>query len=149
MCIRDRGHAIYDFGNLGQFGGGPHKIDECYSQQLALSEGWASFYGAWLYIDLADTDAKFQYLVPRRAPIRIENVPEDVCRGTGNEWRVTSFLWDVVDLNRDEEEVEENFRLTWEALYNSNVRSVEAARARLESKGIQKNRLDRAWNKNF
>ena len=149
IVAHEMGHAIYDYGNLGQFGGGPHKIDQCYSKNLALSEGWASFFAAWLYIDLADPDAKFQYLVPRRAPIEIEHVPEDVCRDTTNEWRVTSFFWDVVDFNRDLEEVEETFRLTWEALYNSNVGSVEGARSLLESKGVNKGRLERAWNNNF
>lgn len=143
------GHAIYDFGNLGQFGGGQHKIDECYSDTLALSEGWATFFAAWLYIDLADSDAKFQYLVPRRAPIRIEHIPADVCRGIKNEWRVSGFFWDVIDANQDGEISNQEFAKTWNALFNSNSRNVMDARQRFQNKGIDQAQLEQAWQLNF
>lgn len=39
--------------------------------------------------------------MPRRAPVRIENTPADVCAGNRNEWRVASVLWDVYDTHGD------------------------------------------------
>ncbi|MBI2942601.1 MAG: hypothetical protein HYY25_00220 [Candidatus Wallbacteria bacterium] len=95
------GHAIFFTGTSSQAGGGQHKIDECYTSSLAFSEGWATFFGGVCHLDRADTDAKFQFLVPRRAPIRIENVPADVCMTEKNEWRVSAALWDLYDSNAD------------------------------------------------
>ncbi|MBI3891629.1 MAG: hypothetical protein HY303_08895 [Candidatus Wallbacteria bacterium] len=95
------GHAIFFTGTSSQAGGGQHKIDECYSQSLAFSEGWATFFGGVCHLDRGDADAKFQFLVPRRAPIRIENVPADVCMGEKNEWRVSAALWDLYDTHED------------------------------------------------
>lgn len=149
IVAHEMGHAIYDQGNLGQFGGGAHKIDECYSKSLALSEGWATFFGGWLYLDINDADAKFQYLVPRRSPIRIENVPDDVCRQITNEWRVSSFFWDIIDVNDDGETSAEAFAKTWKALENSNTSGIDTARARLDAQGFDKGLTDRAWSKNF
>jgi hypothetical protein len=143
------GHAIYDLGKLGAWGGGQHKIDECYSEGMALSEGWATFFAGWLYIDLADNDAKFEYLVPRRAPIQIEHVPQDVCNAPTNEWRVASFLWDLIDLNDDGESVDAIFAITWNALENSKVSGPVRARALFERTGISKENVERAWNNNF
>lgn len=98
------GHAVYYFASNFGSGGGPHKIDECYSPGLALSEGWATFFSAAIFLERDDPDAKFEFLVPRRAPIRIENVPEDVCQGPNNEWRVAAWFWDVYDTHKDRED---------------------------------------------
>lgn len=96
------GHAIYHQALNARSQGGFHKIDDCYSGTLALSEGFASFFSAAIHLERNDPDARFdQYLVPRRAPIRIENVPEDVCPGSRNEWRVASAFWDVYDTHVD------------------------------------------------
>ena len=81
--------------------GGSHKIDECYSEGLAWSEGWASFFAAAVHLSPDDADAKFEFMVPRRAPIRVENVPDDVCKGSASEWRVFSGLWDLYDRHED------------------------------------------------
>lgn len=143
------GHAIYDQAKMGSFGGGPHRIDECYSEALALSEGWASYYGAWLKIDRADSDAKFEYMVPRRAPLRIEHVPGDVCQGPRNEWRVTAFLWDLLDLNQDNEEVEETFARLWKATANKRSRNVSEMKSHLISAGLDAAAVERVWNQNF
>ena len=72
------GHAIYDQADIGVSGGGRHRIDECYTNALALSEGWATFFAGWLNLRLNDQDARFEFLVPRRAPIRLENIPSDL-----------------------------------------------------------------------
>jgi len=143
------GHAIYDMADIGAFGGGQHKIDECYTDRLALSEGWASYFSAWLGVDLADADAKFEFMVPRRAPIRFENVPADVCLGHKSEWRVTSFLWDLIDLNRDSESMEETFARVWHALAGSDARSAVDVAASLQKAGFSPELLDLVWELNF
>ncbi len=143
------GHAIYDLGSLGKFGGGPHRIDECYSSELALSEGWASFFSGWLSVDPLDSDAKFEFMVPRRAPIRFENIPPDVCRAPTNEWRVTAFFWDLYDQHSDLEGAEESFARLWAPLFKSGVPSLEAARDRLKTGGVDPDVLERVWQLNF
>jgi hypothetical protein len=145
----EMGHAIYDQGGLGRFGGGEHKIDECYSNTLALSEGWASFFSGWVSVNLADPDAKFEYMVPRRAPIRFENIPADVCKGENNEWRVTGFFWDLIDLHQDGEAMSESFARLWNAMKGSHVSSASEAMLRLEQAGIDVNGLRLVWSLNF
>lgn len=116
------GHAIYHQALNAASRGGQHKIDECYQDTLALSEGFASFFSAAVQLDKNDPDARFdQYLVPRRAPIRIENVPEDVCAGPANEWRVSSVFWDVFDSHEDGgENLSLGLRTIFEALGRQN-----------------------------
>jgi hypothetical protein len=145
----EMGHAIYDLGALGRFGGGSHKIDECYSKTLALSEGWASFFSGWVSVSLADPDAKFEYMVPRRAPIQFENIPADVCKGESNEWRVTGFFWDMIDLHQDGETMNESFARLWNALKGSRVSTASEAMLQLEKSGIDANNLRTVWNLNF
>ena len=143
------GHAIYDQAKLGSFGGGPHRIDECYSEALALSEGWASYYAAWLKIDRADSDAKFEYMVPRRAPLRIEHVPADVCQGPRNEWRVTAFLWDLLDLNADNEEVGERFSRLWQATATKRSRNIAEMKQHIVNAGLDADAVEKVWQQNF
>lgn len=99
--LHEFGHAVMAAGTRSYGGGGQHKIDECYNAGLAWSEGWATFFAGAAHLSPADPDAKFQYLVPRRAPIRLENVPEDVCKGPASEWRVAAGLWDLHDVHAD------------------------------------------------
>ncbi|PIP95957.1 MAG: hypothetical protein COW00_02535 [Bdellovibrio sp. CG12_big_fil_rev_8_21_14_0_65_39_13] len=143
------GHAIYDQANIGSFGGGSHKIDECYSQALALSEGWASFFSAWISIDLNDPDAKFEFMVPRRAPLRIETIPSDVCPGEKNEWRVTGFFWDLIDLHQDDEDLNESFQLLWDKTLNKKAKTTNEIAANLISLGLPQAHINEAWELNF
>jgi len=145
----EMGHGIYDLANLGVFGGGAHKIDECYSEALAISEGWASFFSAWLNVDLQDPDAKFEYMVPRRAPIRFESIPSDVCPGQTNEWRVTGFFWDLVDLHDDSEKATELFARMWNAMKGTRVGSALAAKNKLKNAGFDPELLQIVWDLNF
>ncbi len=146
IAAHELGHAVYYYANLGQMGGGAHRIDECYSQRLALSEGWASYFSAWVFLELDASDPGFEFLVPRRAPIQVENVPADVCRGTGNEWRVMAFLWDLIDSHEDEEVINENFSEIWNVMLESNIPSANALRNRLIQRGHSEQRVDEAWN---
>lgn len=145
----EMGHAIYDQADIGAFGGGQHFIDRCYSGNLALSEGWASYFSAWVSVPLDDADARFEYMVPRRAPIRFENIPEDVCEGPNNEWRVNGFFWDFIDLADDGEGGTETFARVWQALLNGNARNVGAAAQSLVSAGFDPALVDTVWNLNF
>ena len=146
----EMGHAIYDFGEIGASQGGQHKIDECYSAALALSEGWASFFSAFVSVDLRDPDAKFEFMVPRRAPIRLESIPADVCAGMENEWRVTGFFWDLLDQHSDGESVEQSFASLWQPLQGSMVPSAADAAKRLEARGVlPRGVLQQVWQQNF
>lgn len=145
----EMGHGIYDLAEVGSFGGGEHKIDECYSTALALSEGWASYFSGWVSVALDDVDARFEHMVPRRAPIRFENVPEDVCAGQENEWRVTAFFWDLIDLANDGEGSVEPFARVWRALAASHSRSAQDAARALERSGVPSELIDIAWLLNF
>lgn len=115
------GHAMFFAGFNSAGGGGPHKIDECYGADLAWSEGFASFFSAVISIERNDPDAKFEFMVPRRRPIRMENVPADVCEGHTNEWRVGAALWDVYDTHDDgTDRVAVEFKTIWGALVKTN-----------------------------
>lgn len=142
------GHAIYDQGRIGQQQGGRHRIDECYTGTLALSEGWASFFSAWLSIDLKDSDAKFEYMVKRRAPLEIETVPSDVCKGPTNEWRVTAFLWDIIDLAYDGENAQESFAKIWKLTHKKRFRNITQLAKSLEE-NIDPMLIKLLWEKNF
>lgn len=143
------GHAIYDQAKIGVFGGGAHKIDECYTHALALSEGWASFFSAYLSLDLNDTDAKFQYMVPRRAPLRIEQIPDDVCASEKNEWRVTGWLWDLIDLSADQEQIEKSFLSLWDLTLNKKFKKTSDIARLLISRGNNQQEITNSWSLNF
>ncbi len=149
VVSHELGHAIYDQGGIGTFGGGQHYIDQCYSEALALSEGWASFFAAWLNIDLSDPDAKFEFMVPRRAPIRFETIPGDVCQKATNEWRVIGFFWDLIDQHNDGETLSVSFQRLWRDLQGARVPSAAKARERLLVRGWDQARMNLIWNLNF
>lgn len=149
VVAHEMGHAIYDQAKIGAFGGGEHKIDLCYSNALALSEGWASFFAAWTQIPLNDPNARFEYMVPRRAPIQVEHVPNDVCGKPQSEWRVFSFLWDLIDLNNDGEVSSVAAKKLWDDLFFAQANSIEAIYQRLQSKGWNQSELRSVWNLNF
>lgn len=143
------GHAIYDRANIGAFGGGQHFIDRCYTDRLALSEGWASFFSAWVSLELEDPSAQFEFMVPRRAPLGVEHVPDDVCEGPTNEWRVYTFLWDVIDRNDDGELTAMEFQVYWDVVFNQNVRSIHQQMGLLKQSGEDTTQLEHIWRHNF
>lgn len=111
------GHAMTDIGTNSNMGGGQHKIDECYSENLAWSEGFATFLSGVVSLEKSDPDARFEFIVPRRAPIREENVPEDVCNGQKNEWRASAAIWDLYDTHQDgQDKLAIPFKTIWNAV---------------------------------
>lgn len=133
------GHAISDQGLNMRFGGGQHMIDRCYDETLAWSEGIASFLGLAVSVPANDPNASFEFMVPRRAPLRYENVPDEkdpehpdapaVCRGPANEWRAGAAIWDLYDTHVDgTDRAALPFARIWESLAKGNgkppVRSV-------------------------
>jgi hypothetical protein len=142
------GHAMFDQGNVGRMQGGQHYIDRCYNDTLALSEGWASFFSAFLSVELDDKDAKFEYMVPRRAPLRIETIPADVCNGYANEWRVTGFLWDVIDTNPDNEMISELFGAAWNLTAGKMAASLTNIRDSLVSGGFNREEIAHIFAQN-
>ena len=125
VVLHELGHAVMDGAMDARTSGGSHKIDECYSAGLAWSEGWATFFAGAVRLSPDDPEAKFEFLVPRRAPIRLENVPADVCRGANNEWRVAAGLWDIYDRHPDEgDAVLLSFRTLWTGVTGGVTRSV-------------------------
>jgi hypothetical protein len=125
VVLHELGHAVMDGAMDARTSGGSHKIDECYSAGLAWSEGWATFFAGAVRLSPDDPDAKFEFLVPRRAPIRLENVPADVCRGPHNEWRVAAGLWDIYDRHPDEGDAAVlPFRTLWTGVTGGVTRSV-------------------------
>lgn len=126
--LHELGHAVMRGSMRARMRGGQHKIDECYSQELAWSEGWATFFAASVRLKRDDADAKFEHLVPRRAPIRLENVPADVCQGPTNEWRVAAGFWDLHDLHDDGgDRWASPFALLWKATRGQTLGSVGEA----------------------
>ncbi len=142
------GHAIFDQGRIGRMAGGEHYIDRCYNQTLALSEGWASYFSAFINLGLNDPDAKFEFMVPRRAPIRFEHVPADVCAGFNNEWRVNAFLWDLIDTNRDNEAIEAQFAAVWNLTSGKMSSGLGQIRDLLIQGGFLQSEIDSVWNQN-
>lgn len=151
--LHELGHAVMSAGMRARGGGGEHKIDACYSAGLALSEGWATFFAAAVRLSPDDADARFQYLVPRRAPIRIENVPEDVCRGETNEWRVAAGFWDLYDSHPDGGDgVNLGFSSLWDSLKDGSMgsfadawrlirRTLPAGTAEAAARAVEQNSL--------
>ena len=125
VVLHELGHAVMNGAMSTNTSGGSHKIDECYSEGLAWSEGWASFFAAAVRLSPDDADAKFEFMVPRRAPIRVENVPADVCKGSASEWRVFAGLWDLYDRHEDGlDKVALGFGPIWKGVTSGTTSSV-------------------------
>lgn len=143
VTLHEFGHAVFHYGSSAQGSGGSHKIDECYAKALAWSEGWASFFAAQCHEAADAEDAKFEFMVPRRAPIRVENVPTDVCQGDTNEWRVAAALWDVYDTHFDiNDRVSMNFATMWQCMREGrNIKEVkkfiDVLKTKLDAAGVE------------
>ncbi len=151
VILHELGHAVMHGSMRLQSAGGQHKIDECYNAALAWSEGYATFFAAAVRLGRGEEDAKFEFLVPRRAPIRLENVPEDVCRGENNEWRVAAALWDLFDTHADGKDAAAfDFGKVWRPLRDQSMGSYSTAYAliakTLDAGQLRLARDASAWN---
>ncbi len=134
VVTHELGHAVQNGAMTIRSAGGEHKIDQCYSPELAWSEGWASFFAAAVHLKLDDADAHFEFMVPRRAPIGVENVPSDVCQGESSEWRVFAGLWDLVDTHDDGlDHFSMPFSALWKSLRGQSMGSMSEAWALIKS----------------
>ncbi|MEN9722679.1 MAG: hypothetical protein RJB38_665 [Pseudomonadota bacterium] len=89
-------------------------------------------------------------MVPRRAPLRSETIPADVCASENNEWRGTGFFWDLLDLHNDGESMEQGFAALWNPLQGSRVPSTTAAAQRIQSlSGVPSQAIRQVWLQNF
>lgn len=149
VVSHEMGHAIYDQADIGVFGGGEHYIDRCYEDAMAISEGWASFYAAWLNFDLNSKDPGFEFMVPRRAPIKVENIPADVCGHPTNEWRVIGFLWDLIDQHQDPEQFTHSFSDLWKDTKGIRASSLGSLKTHLIDHGWDSKSLETIWKLNF
>jgi hypothetical protein len=134
VVTHELGHAVQAGMMNIRSAGGEHKIDQCYSPELAWSEGWASFFAAAVHLKKDDADAHFQYMVPRRAPIGVENVPSDVCQGEASEWRVFAGLWDLIDTHDDGlDHFSMPFNALWKSLRGQSMGSMTEAWALIKT----------------
>ena len=112
--LHEFGHAVMAKGTSSYGGGGYHQISKCYSQGLAWSEGFATFFAGAVRLDTGAEDARFEYLA---GGITLENLPASVCKGDTNEWRVAAALWDIYDAHPDGLEAASlPFRRTWDPI---------------------------------
>jgi hypothetical protein len=92
-------HSINSFfwkGYVLKDAGGDHAPDQCYTNGLGLSEGFANFVPHWVRFDRTATAPKMSYF-----DTNLENVPTDVCNGGANETRVAALFWDMYDTVQD------------------------------------------------
>jgi hypothetical protein len=156
------GHAVSDHAGMIQqgFGDSYHMMTACIGDSGALEEGWASFFGAWVDQGIDELDPIQEWdqhsWDKRRLPIK--TVPDSVeigpigspqtaavCKGTDNEMRVMSFLWNVVAADG----VHAPFATLWRALAGSQSRSVTQVALKLQKLGVDPVALRRAWDAAF
>jgi len=69
---------------------------QCYTNGLALTEGFANFIAYWVQLDrTTGSPAVSSY------NFNLETLPDDVCKGQTNEMRVAATFWDTYDYWND------------------------------------------------
>jgi hypothetical protein len=156
------GHAVSDHAGMIQqgFGDSYHQMTGCIGDSGALEEGWASFFGAWADqgLDAADPIQEWDQHSYDKRRLPIKTVPDSVevgplgspqaaqvCKGTDNEMRVMSFLWNVVAADG----VQAPFATLWRALAGSQSRSAGQVALKLQILGVDPAALRRAWDAAF
>ncbi len=93
------GHSINSYywnGNMPSDAGGTHTLKGCFTNGLALTEGFADFLAYWVQLDRntsAPTITAFN--------MNLESLPSNVCNGQTNEMRVAATFWDLYDYWND------------------------------------------------
>jgi len=92
-------HSINSFywnGNLPPDAGGAHNMRKCYTNGLALTEGFANFVAYWVQLDRTASAPAASYY-----NFNLETLPDDICSGQTNEMRVAATFWDTYDYWND------------------------------------------------
>lgn len=92
-------HSIHSFfwkGYALKDSGGDHAANQCYTNGLGLSEGFANFVPHWVRFDRTATAPQMGYF-----DTNLESVPTSVCNGGTNETRVAALFWDMYDTVKD------------------------------------------------
>jgi hypothetical protein len=93
------GHSIHSWywnGNLPPGSGGAHSLSQCYSNGLALTEGFADFLAYWTQFDRGQAAPVTTY-----ANYNIESPDNSPCVGETNETWVSAAFWDMYDTRND------------------------------------------------
>ena len=89
-------HSYYWDGNMPSGGGIQHKLNKCYNDGLALTEGFANFVAYWVQFERDNpgpVEASLNY--------NIEKPPSNFCKASSNEGRVSAAFWDAYDTHDD------------------------------------------------
>ncbi|MGE0614750.1 MAG: hypothetical protein AB7P04_03845 [Bacteriovoracia bacterium] len=145
VATHEMAHAIYDQAAIGEMPNYKHYIDRCHDETIAMAEGWAHFFAAWVNLDVSAADPVLEHYSPRRGPIHFETVPRDVCKGPSNEWRVLAYLWDIHDANADGETLNESFARTFKSIQGKDLQSIRDAIRWFKEAEIDEKALDALW----
>ncbi|MEK6578704.1 MAG: hypothetical protein AABZ55_05710 [Bdellovibrionota bacterium] len=150
VITHEMGHAVYDFADIGAFQAGEHRFESCTDSTLALTEGWASFFAAWILFDRSSLTPTFHHLVPRFESVGIENIPASVCQGPTSEWRVIGFLWDLIDHPpQDDDRLNLSFGEVFKILKDTRKASIDEVYSELKLSQIDATALKDTWDLNF
>jgi hypothetical protein len=101
VMVHELSHQInYEFWNNNRppNSGGSHTLTGCFSEGLALLEGFADFMESWLYDQRLDA-------MPNTSGINLETIPAGVCQSIGrNESYVAATFWDLHDQHFDHDD---------------------------------------------
>ena len=93
------GHSINSFywhGDMPPGAGGTHNLWDCYTNGLALTEGFANFLTYWTQFDRGNAAPVAPYF-----SMNLENIPSGVCANQTAEMRVAATFWDLYDTHAE------------------------------------------------
>jgi hypothetical protein len=89
-------HSWYWHGKMPPGSGGAHSLNQCYTNGLALTEGFADFLAYWTQFDRGQVKPVTTY-----ANYNIETPDNGPCAGPTNETWVSAAFWDMYDTTND------------------------------------------------
>ncbi len=127
IIIHEIGHILMStYSRIPRGAGGRHRIDKSYNEQLAWSEGWATFFAACVLYEDGEAEPMLHNF---GGGISIEDIPESIPTGDRNEMRVAAALWDLYDVVQDgSDNIGIHFADIWEVLAESRGRPVSGFR---------------------
>ena len=133
------GHQVAQRLSLFQGGGPQHYLDQCYSPDLALVEGWADFFAAWMVGDFVEDQPGFPGM------FILNPVGDFYCHGYTNETRTAAFLWGLFDRSTAHGTIRLDPALFFQAFQNRSFSSPEELRDALPELGVTKEQSDALW----